>query len=122
MGDALAPWHIIIILVVFVVLFGARKLPVAAKSLGEAMNIFKKEVSGLRHEDSAVTPTAAAPASAVPVVTAPPALSPTAQPSQQEQIEQMQRQLSELQRKTAGADGATVNGVPLSEAQRNQPG
>jgi hypothetical protein len=43
-------------------------------------------------------------------------------PPQQQQIEQLQRQLNDLQAKTADADGVTVNGVPLSEAQRNQPG
>jgi len=42
--------------------------------------------------------------------------------SGQQQIEQLQRQLDDLKAKTADADGVTVNGVPLSEAQRNQPG
>ena len=114
MGDALAPWHIIILLIVFMVLFGAKRLPGAAKSLGQAMKVFKKETKGLTH-DGTDTPAAAAPLTSTPVP-APP------QPAQtQQQIEQMQRQLNDLQAKTAAADGVTVNGVPLSEAQPNQP-
>lgn len=117
MGDALAPWHIVILLIVFMVLFGAKRLPGAAKSLGEAMKIFKTETKGLSHEGTS-TP-AAAPFASSTVVTPPPAEPPA---PQQQQIEQLQRQLNDLQAKTANADGVTVNGVPLSEAQRNQPG
>jgi sec-independent protein translocase protein TatA len=114
MGDALAPWHIVILLIVFMVLFGAKRLPGAAKSLGEAMRVFKHETKNLTHEDG--TPqTTTAPFAASTVVTPPPA----PQPTQQQQIEQLQRQLSDLQAKTAEP---TVNGVPLSEAQRNQSG
>ena len=51
MGDAFAPWHIIILLVVFVLLFGARKLPDSARSLGQAMRIFKAETKGLHHDE-----------------------------------------------------------------------
>jgi sec-independent protein translocase protein TatA len=119
MGDALAPWHIVILLIVFMVLFGAKRLPGAAQSLGQALKIFKHETKNLSHEDGN-TPTAA-PFATSTVVTPP----QTAQPPlpQQQQIEQLQRQLNDLQAKTAAdADGATVNGVPLSEAQRNQPG
>jgi sec-independent protein translocase protein TatA len=121
MGDALAPWHIVILLIVFMVLFGAKRLPGAAKSLGEAMKIFKNETKGLSHEDSN-TPTAA-PFTSSTVVTPPQMAQPSPPPPlpQQQQIEQLQRQLNDLQAKTADADGVTVNGVPLPEAQRNQP-
>jgi sec-independent protein translocase protein TatA len=119
MGDALAPWHIVILLIVFMVLFGAKRLPGAAKSLGEAMRVFKHETKNLTHDDSAAP--AAAPFASSTVVTPPPPAQPPV-PQQQQQIEQLQRQLNDLQAKTADADGVTVNGVPLSEAQRNQPG
>jgi len=114
MGDAFAPWHIVILLIVFMVLFGAKRLPGAAESLGKAMKIFKHETSSLHHDT-------AAPAASSTVVTPPPAAQQPV-PPQQQQIEQLQRQLNDLQAKTADADGVTVNGVPLSEAQRNQPG
>ncbi len=43
MGD-LKPWHIILIVVVFVVLFGAKKLPDSAKSVARSLRIFKDEL------------------------------------------------------------------------------
>jgi sec-independent protein translocase protein TatA len=42
-GD-LKPWHIILIVVVFVVLFGAKKLPDSAKSVAKSLKIFKEEI------------------------------------------------------------------------------
>ena len=45
-----SPWKILIVALVIVVLFGSKKLPSAARSLGQSMRILKKEVQGL-HED-----------------------------------------------------------------------
>ena len=45
-----SPWKILIVALVIIVLFGSRKLPSAARSLGQSMRILKKEVHGL-HED-----------------------------------------------------------------------
>jgi len=45
-----SPWKILIVAVVILVLFGSRKLPHAARSLGHSMRILKREVQGL-HED-----------------------------------------------------------------------
>jgi sec-independent protein translocase protein TatA len=45
-----SPWKILIIAVVIIVLFGSKKLPSAARSLGQSMRILKNEVHGL-HED-----------------------------------------------------------------------
>jgi len=45
-----SPWKIAIIAVVIIVLFGSKKLPHAARSLGQSMRILKREVQGL-HED-----------------------------------------------------------------------
>lgn len=47
----LGPWEIIAILVVVVLLFGAKKLPDAARSLGRSMRIFKSEVKEMRNDD-----------------------------------------------------------------------
>jgi sec-independent protein translocase protein TatA len=46
----LQPWHIMIVLGVFVLLFGTRRLPDAARSIGRSMRIMKTEVRAL-HED-----------------------------------------------------------------------
>ena len=45
-----SPWKILIVAVVIIVLFGSKKLPDAARSLGRSMRILKKEV-GSMHED-----------------------------------------------------------------------
>jgi len=44
-SGALSPTHWLIIVGVLVVLFGAKKLPDAARGLGQSMRIFKAEVS-----------------------------------------------------------------------------
>ncbi|HOB48905.1 MAG TPA: Sec-independent protein translocase subunit TatA [Mycobacterium sp.] len=56
---ALQPWHWIILLLVVVILFGSKRLPDAARSLGKSMRIFKSEVKELQSEqkgNAAVTP------------------------------------------------------------------
>jgi sec-independent protein translocase protein TatA len=43
--------EIILILVVLVLLFGAKRLPDAARSLGRSMRVFKSEVKEMRSDD-----------------------------------------------------------------------
>ena len=38
---ALSPWHWAILILVLVLLFGSKRLPDAARSLGKSMRIFK---------------------------------------------------------------------------------
>ena len=57
---SLSPWHWAILAVVIIVLFGAKRLPDAARSLGKSMRIFKSEMHEL-HADG--TDPAAAPVS-----------------------------------------------------------
>jgi sec-independent protein translocase protein TatA len=49
----LKPWHIIVIAVIAVMLFGAKRLPDAARSLGRSMRILKAETRGLAEDDLA---------------------------------------------------------------------
>lgn len=49
MGE-LSPWHWLIVAVVVLVLFGSKKLPEAARSLGRSLRILKSEVGSL-HDD-----------------------------------------------------------------------
>jgi sec-independent protein translocase protein TatA len=49
-----SPWKILIVAVVLIVLFGSKKLPHAARSLGQSMRILKTEVSSLNEEDEPV--------------------------------------------------------------------
>lgn len=44
---ALKPWHILILVAVMVLLFGAKRLPDAARSLGRSLRIIKAETKGL---------------------------------------------------------------------------
>lgn len=46
----LGPVHLIILLVIIILLFGAPKLPGMARSLGQSMRIFKSEVDGLKND------------------------------------------------------------------------
>ena len=43
--------EILILLIVILVLFGAKRLPGAARSLGQSLRIFKAETKGLRDDD-----------------------------------------------------------------------
>jgi sec-independent protein translocase protein TatA len=43
----LKPWHIIVLVVVILLLFGARRLPDLARSVGQSLKIFKSEVKDL---------------------------------------------------------------------------
>ena len=40
----LQPWHWIIVIAVFMLLFGSKKLPESAQSLGRSIRIFKSEI------------------------------------------------------------------------------
>lgn len=48
----LTGWHLLIVLAVVVLLFGAAKLPALAKGLGQSVRIFKSEVEELRQESA----------------------------------------------------------------------
>lgn len=77
MGE-LSPWHLLILAAVFVLLFGAKKLPDAARSMGKSLRIFKTEIKGLHDDDQQMSsqsqpaPVASLPAatSSDPVTTA----------------------------------------------------
>ena len=51
-----SPWKILIVALVIIVLFGSRKLPSAARSLGQSMRILKKEVQSLHEDEPESTP------------------------------------------------------------------
>ncbi|KGM09853.1 Sec-independent protein translocase subunit TatA [Cellulomonas bogoriensis] len=46
-------WELIIILVLILLLFGARRLPDLARSVGRSMKIFRAEVKDLRTDEPA---------------------------------------------------------------------
>ena len=98
-----SPWKIAIIAVLIIVLFGSRKLPDAARSLGKSMRILKTEVRNL-HDDEPETTTA-------PVQAAPAQLQAHAAPDAQAQIDALSKQLSDLQQ------SVTVNKSDSAQAK-----
>jgi sec-independent protein translocase protein TatA len=54
-------WHLVILLVVVVLLFGGKKLPEVARGLGRSLRIFKSEVKEMQEEDKQRSSGTAAP-------------------------------------------------------------
>jgi sec-independent protein translocase protein TatA len=54
------PGHWAVLAVVVILLFGAKKLPDAARSLGKSLRIFKSEVRELQNDGKTETPAAPA--------------------------------------------------------------
>ena len=96
-----SPWKILIIAVVVLVLFGSKKLPDAARSLGRSMRILKSEVSNLHeHEDEDTPANTGTPA--VAATPAGPAPAP-AQIAHQQQVDELQKQINELRNQAPAA-------------------
>jgi sec-independent protein translocase protein TatA len=93
-----SPWKILIVAVVIIVLFGSRKLPVAARSLGKSMRILKTEVQGMHNDDDDDEPGARVQTS---TVQAAPAQIQAPQADTQAQIDALQKQLTDLQASSA---------------------
>jgi sec-independent protein translocase protein TatA len=61
MPGPLSIWEILIILVVLLLLFGAKRLPEMGKSLGRGMREFKDAVTGKDDEHAELNPPPASP-------------------------------------------------------------
>ena len=114
-----SPWKVLIVAIVLIVLFGSKKLPEAARSLGRSMRILKTEVSSLHEDEVPGSPVQAEPAPAFPQVQLTAA---QPQPDHQSQIDALQQQVRDLQRaSTIDASSSAVQaGVAGSEAGRTQ--
>lgn len=53
MLQGLTGWHMLIILAVILLLFGAARLPALAKSMGQSARAFKGEMKAMKQEDGA---------------------------------------------------------------------
>lgn len=90
---SLGPMEWVLILLVLILLFGAKKLPDTAKALGQSLRLFKKETSKLNEEE----PDGVVRAKAEPVAAA---QLPPATPSVEERLralEEENRRLKEAQ-------------------------
>jgi sec-independent protein translocase protein TatA len=104
-----SPWKILIVAVVIIVLFGSRKLPDAARSLGRSMRILKTEVQGMQDDDE--QPAGSTASQAAPAQLQAPTPSG---PDAHEQIANLQKQLNDLQQQST----ARVNGEAPAEAKQ----
>jgi sec-independent protein translocase protein TatA len=71
--NGLEPWHIILVVLVVLLVFGSKRLPDAARGLGKSMRILKSEARAMKNDDAS-TPE--------PVVTSAPAAHDPAPQSQ----------------------------------------
>ncbi len=125
MGLFDSPTHLLIILAVLVVLFGSAKLPKAAKSMGEAMRIFKKESAKMHQEDPpadevpvSAPPQVAAPQPQVaPQQVAPPQATEAQMAALKQQMDALQQQMATPQPTVAQPSPGTQPGVTLPETQ-----
>ena len=113
-----SPWKILIVAVVIIVLFGSKKLPGAARSLGQSMRILKREVSDLHHEEEpgSAPKDSAGPSAQLPQAQLAPAATPPA--DQQGQIDALQQQIRDLQRSATMDTPASAGSA--AEPQRTQ--
>jgi sec-independent protein translocase protein TatA len=68
----LGGWELVILIGVLVLLFGAKRLPDMARSIGQSARVFKGEMKGMKNDDPVAT---------APEPPAAPAPLPPAQPS-----------------------------------------
>lgn len=105
MGDLFDSWwKVLIIAILVLVLFGSKKLPGAAKSLGQSMRILKKEVAKMHDDEDdevAANGASTATAQAQPQLTAAAPVPSAAAEQQQAQIDALQQQIRDMQRAAA---------------------
>ncbi|HEY7966498.1 MAG TPA: twin-arginine translocase TatA/TatE family subunit [Solirubrobacteraceae bacterium] len=75
------PLHILLLLIVVLLVFGAKRLPEIGRSLGEGMRGFKDSLTGENHHESLSQPQPAAPAPAPTVSAAEPTAAPAPAPA-----------------------------------------
>lgn len=82
MARNLQGWHIVVLVVVILLLFGANRLPGLARSVGQSLRIFKREMKDLQADDATTPAAPVPPASPSTAPAAPPAPSPSPQADQ----------------------------------------
>jgi sec-independent protein translocase protein TatA len=92
-ANGLQGWHLIILVLLVVLLFGAKRLPDAARSIGKSMKIFKAETKDLAGDKSASDEDAEpVETKQIPATPAAPAA------ATDQQVADLQRQLDELKK------------------------
>ncbi|MEU6283529.1 Sec-independent protein translocase subunit TatA [Streptomyces sp. NPDC047028] len=60
--NGLEPWHILLLVLVIVLVFGSKKLPDMARSLGKSARILKSEAKAMKDDGGKSTASSAQPA------------------------------------------------------------
>jgi sec-independent protein translocase protein TatA len=50
--NGLQPWHMLIVAIVIILVFGSKKLPETARALGKSLRILKSEVKAMKGESA----------------------------------------------------------------------
>ncbi|MFF2846532.1 Sec-independent protein translocase subunit TatA [Streptomyces sp. NPDC058001] len=83
--NALAPWHLLVVALVVILVFGSKKLPDMARSLGKSARILKSEAKAMKDDGVSAagrTEPAPEPQSAPHTISAAPGDSATSRPIQ----------------------------------------
>jgi len=84
MSGLTQPWHIVLILLLALLLFGGKKLPEIGRSLGSGMREFKDSLMGHNPPEPQQLPTPEA--NTAPQPTAPPQPTTAPQPTERETV------------------------------------
>lgn len=84
--NGLEPWHLLVVAIVVILLFGSKKLPEAARGLGKSMRILKSEAKAMKEESNVaqsvpVEPTAVHTSAEAPTTTPTPTPTVTEPPA-----------------------------------------
>ncbi|MFD5347384.1 Sec-independent protein translocase subunit TatA [Streptomyces anulatus] len=50
--NGLEPWHLLILAIIVIVVFGSKKLPDTARALGKSLRILKSEAKAMKNESA----------------------------------------------------------------------
>jgi len=104
----LGPTELIIIAVILVLLFGAKKLPDTARAVGRSLRIFKSETSKLREDDDTQAQTMTVTVQQQATAPAPQQLPPTEPAlSPEEQAKRLEEEAARLRAQAAAAKDKT---------------
>ncbi|MFI9723014.1 Sec-independent protein translocase subunit TatA [Streptomyces sp. NPDC052396] len=54
--NGLEPWHLLVVAIVVLVVFGSKRLPDTARALGKSLRILKSETRAMKEESSSAAP------------------------------------------------------------------
>ncbi|WBO68417.1 MULTISPECIES: Sec-independent protein translocase subunit TatA [Streptomyces] len=54
--NGLEPWHLLIVAIVIILVFGSKKLPEAARGLGKSLRILKSEAAAMKEDAPTPSP------------------------------------------------------------------